>query len=568
MADNKSQAHDKQVLHKLGYAQELARRMSGFSNFAISFSIICILAGGISAFAAAFNSLGSGGAFMIWLVGGVLAMSVAVGMGQIASSFPTAGGLYHWSSHLGGKLWGWATAWFNLIGLICVVSSVDVLLYTVFFKGILLTDTLKMDTSSWGFWHQFVIVGVVLITQALLNHYGIELTTKVTDFSGYLIFALTIILIIGLFAFSPVALDFSRLTTFTNFTGDAGGAVVPFRTESIAFAFLLGLVYVCYTITGFDASAHTSEETKDAQVNVPKGMWTAVFWSWVFGLVAVAAYILTMPSIQEAGAAGWGSFDYMWNASLMPQWLKVFLAIGLVAVNYMCALAGMTSCSRMMYAFARDGGLPASKTLAHVSTQYRTPTYAIWTSAALALLSTVYAPYYLVLAVACAVFLYISMVMPIAAGLMAEGSAKWKEKGPFNLGGLSKPNAVLAIIFGITLAITGFFPPNEKIYYFTILFIVALLGLWSRQTAIYGIVIAVIGLVLSYLVNVPEENVMHYLIPGTTTAYTTVAVAVITTAITFFVGAEANRFEGVPEGDKIVQRQKMIADIEKKYGEN
>jgi len=510
MAD-KSQEHDKQVLHKLGYAQELSRRMSGFSNFAISFSIICILAGGISAFPAAFNVLGAGGAFVIWLVGGILALSVAFGLGQIASSFPTAGGLYHWSSHLGGKAWGWATAWFNLVGLICVVSSVDVLLYTVFFKGILLTDTLGMDTSSFGYWHQLIFVGVVLITQALLNHYGIDLTTKVTDLSGYLIFALTIILIIALFAFSPVALDFSRLFTFQNFTGDPGGAVVPFRTESVAFAFLLGLVYVCYTITGFDASAHTSEETKDAQVNVPKGMWTAVFWSWVFGLVAVAAYVLTMPSIKEGAAAGWGSFDYMWNASLMPQWLKVFLAVGLVVVNYICALAGLTSTSRMMYAFSRDGGLPGSKTLATVSVQHRTPIYAIWVSAALALLSTVYAPYYLVLAVACAVFLYISMVMPIAAGLLAEGGPKWREKGPFNLKGLSKANAVLAIIFGIVLAITGFFPPNQQVFYVTIAMIIIMPIIWYAF--------------------------------------------------------ERNRFEGVPEGDKIAQRQKMIADIEKKYGE-
>src|SRR5215208_4210074 len=497
MAD-KVQEHDKQVLHKLGYAQELSRRMSGFSNFAISFSIICILAGGISAFPAAFNAAGPGGAVVIWLIGGALAMCVAFGMGQIASSFPTAGGLYHWSSHLGGKAWGWATAWFNLVGLICVVSSVDVLLYSVFFKDLLLGTVLGVDVSTFGYWHQFIFVALVMASQAMLNHYGIQVTTRLTDLSGYLILGLTVILIVALFAFSPVALDFSRLVTFTNFTGDAGGAVVPFRTESIAFAFLLGLVYVCYTITGFDASAHTSEETKDAQVNVPKGMWTAVFWSWVFGLVAVAAYVLTMPSIQEAGAAGWGSFDYMWNASLMPQWLKIFLAVGLVAVNYMCALAGMTSCSRMMYAFARDGGLPASKSLAHVSTQYRTPTYAIWTSATLALLSTVYAPYYLVLAVACAVFLYLSMVMPIAAGLRAEGTAKWKEKGPFNLGGFSKANAVLAIIFGITLAITGFFPPNEKVYYFTIFLVVALLGLWSRKTALYGIGIGVISLVLSF----------------------------------------------------------------------
>ncbi|HZJ24489.1 MAG TPA: amino acid permease, partial [Anaerolineales bacterium] len=109
--------HDKKVLHNLGYAQELARRMSAFSNFAISFSIICILAGGISAFPAAFNSAGSGGAFLGWLFGGAIAMVVAFAMGQIASSFPTAGGLYHWSSILGGKAWGWATAWFNLVGL-------------------------------------------------------------------------------------------------------------------------------------------------------------------------------------------------------------------------------------------------------------------------------------------------------------------------------------------------------------------------------------------------------------------------------------------------------------------
>ncbi len=513
MSKNSVQEHDKQILHKMGYAQELSRRMSGFSNFAISFAIICILAGGISAFPAAFNSLGPGGAFFIWLIGGALAMSVAVGMGQIASSFPTAGGLYHWSSHLGGKAWGWATAWFNLVGLIAVVSSVDVLLYTVFFKDLLLGTVMGVDVSTFGYWHQFFFVAVVLTTQAMLNHYGIELTTKLTDLSGYLILGLSVILIVSLFAFSPVPfseMDITRLWTFKNFTGDAGGAVVPFRTENVAFAFLLGLSYVCYTITGFDASAHTAEETQDAQVNVPKGMWTAVFWSWVFGLVAVASYILTMPSIDEAGAAGWGSFFYMWGASRMPYGLSLFLAIGLVVVNYLCALAGLTSTSRMMYAFARDGGLPASKTLAHVSTTYRTPTYSIWVSATLALLSMVYAPAYLVLAVACAVFLYISMVMPIAAGLLAEGTAKWAEKGPFNLGVFSKINAVIAIIFGITLAISGFFPPNEKVFYFTIGMIVVLPIIW-------------------------------------------------------FVFGENKRFEGVPEGEKIKANQARIAEIEARY---
>jgi amino acid transporter len=534
----KSQTHDKQVLHKLGYAQELARRMSGFSNFAISFSIICILAGGISTFPAAFNAAGPGGAVIIWLIGGALAMTVAWGMGQIASSFPTAGGLYHWSSHLGGKAWGWATAWFNLVGLICVVSSVDVLLYDTFFKNILLSTTLGVDVSSFGYWHQLIAVAIVLITQALLNHYGIDLTTKVTDLSGYLIFGLTIIIVIALFAFSPVAPDFSRLVTFTNFTGDTGGGVVPFHTESLAFAFLLGLVYVCYTITGFDASAHTSEETQDAQVNVPKGMWQAVFWSWVFGLVAVAAYVLTMPSIEEGGAAGWSSFYYLWGASLMWPWLKVILAVGLVVVNYICALAGLTSASRMMYAFSRDGGLPGSKALAAVSVSHRTPTYAIWISAALALLSTVYAPYYFVLAVACAVFLYISMIMPIAAGMLVEGGQKWREKGPFNLGSYSKINAVIAIIFGFVLAITGFFPPNEKVFHFTIILIIALCALWSRQSAIVGIVLSLVGLAMRFL-PIPEGNLTGVFVPDAATVYAGIAVAVIGAVITFAYGGEA-----------------------------
>jgi amino acid transporter len=361
-------------------------------------------------------------------------------------------------------------------------------------------------------------------------------------------------------------MDFSRLVQFDNFTGEAGGGVVPFTTQGIGFAFLLGLSYVCYTITGFDASAHTSEETQDAQVNVPKGMWQAVFWSWVFGLVAVAAYVLTMPDIKEAAAAGWGSFDYMWNASTMPFALKVFLAIGLVVVNYICALAGLTSTSRMMYAFSRDGGLPASKSLSQVSTKYRTPTFAIWTSAALALLSMVYAPFYLVLAVACAVFLYISMIMPIAAGLRAEGGPKWPEKGPFNLGRFSKPNAILAIVFGFVLAITGFFPPNQKVFHWTIILVVALLAFWSRRTAIIGIVVAVVGLILGF-VAVPEGTLLQVLIPDAGTAYVAVAVAVIGAIVTFIVGGEAKRFEGVPEGEKIAQRQKMIAEVEKQYGE-
>ncbi len=503
---------DRKVLHSLGYAQELSRSMGGFSNFAISFSIICILAGGISSFPAAFNSTGGGGAFVGWFVGGLFAMLVSLSMGQIASSYPTAGGLYHWGSILGGKFWGWLTAWFNLLGLVFVVSSVDVYLYLVFFKGILLESVLAYDTTAFTIWHQHAFVAAALITQALLNHYGIALTTKLTDLSGYLIFALTIVFIGALFIFSPVEqLDFTRLFTFTNYTGDAGGAVIPTATPNLLLAFFFGLIYVMYTITGFDASGHTSEETHDAQVNVPRGMWTSVFYSWVFGLVMVAAFILTMPSIEEGAKQGFNSFFYVWGASGMPYFLKLLLAIGFVFVNYICALAGLTSTSRMMYAFARDGGLPGSQFLSQVSTETRTPTYAIWTAIVLAFISTLYADAFLILATGCAVFLYISYIIPVFAGLLAEGNT-WKEKGPFDLGVWSKPIAILSTIGVAILTTTGFFPPNQRVFYLTVALLIVL-------------------------------------------------------PIAWFAGINKT-FEGVPTGAKIQERQKLIAEIESRFDDN
>src|SRR5258705_12540843 len=116
---------DEQLLRSLGYKQELARRMSGFSNFAISLSIICILAGGITSFQVGFCSVGGAAIGIGWPLSCLFSVIVAATMAQVASAFPTAGGLYHWASILGGKGWGWVTAWFNLVGLLTVVAAVD-----------------------------------------------------------------------------------------------------------------------------------------------------------------------------------------------------------------------------------------------------------------------------------------------------------------------------------------------------------------------------------------------------------------------------------------------------------
>jgi amino acid transporter len=506
--------HDADVheLHQLGYAQELLRRMSGFSNFAISFAIICIVAGGITAFGTGLSAAGGASIGIGWPVGALFAFIVALAMAQIASAYPTAGGLYHWSSILGGRGWGWATAWFNLLGLVFVVASVDVGLFALL-NGLILSPIFGLDLTQIGnvdFFGapfnipQFIIVTLIVVTQALFNHFGIRVTTLLTDFSGYLIFATAIVLTIALLAFAP-SLDFSRLVTFKNYTGEAGASVWPTQVDSTFTAFLLGLLLVCYTITGFDASAHTSEETRDAARIVPRGMLQAVFWSGLFGYIMVCSFVLAMPSVDEGAAQGWGVFNWLLAGSGMPAFVRVLLSVGIVASNYLCALAGLTSLSRMTFAFARDGGLPFSNALKTVSTAYRTPVVAIWVGAALTVIGTLYAPAFVVLAAGCAVFLYLSYAMPIAAGLLAEGKS-WTHKGPFDLGRFSRVVAALAILGAIILAWVGMQPPNEKVLY-------------------VGVGLAVVMAIYWYAV-------------------------------------ERRRFEGPPTGMRIDQRQAEIAEIE------
>jgi len=512
-------AADVKELHSLGYAQELSRRMSGFSNFAISFAIICIVAGGITAFGNGLSAAGGASIGIGWPIGALFAFIVAMAMGQIASAYPTAGGLYHWSSILGGRGWGWATAWFNLLGLIFVVASVDVGLFLLF-NGLIMTPFFGVDLTQIGnldFFGapfnvpQFIIVALIVITQALFNHFGIRVTTMLTDFSGYLIFATAIVLTIALLAFAP-SLDFSRLFTFTNYTGTTVGSgdtaytLWP-TTDSMLKAFLLGLLLVCYTITGFDASAHTSEETRDAARIVPRGMMQSVFWSGLFGYIMVCAFVLAMPSVEEGAGQGWNVFYWLLGDSAMPSFLRGLLSIGIVVSNYLCALAGLTSLSRMTYAFARDGGLPYSNALKTVSPIYRTPVVAIWVGAALTIIGTLYAPAFFVLAAGCAVYLYLSYAMPVAAGLLAEGKT-WNHKGPFNLGAFSKPVAILAIVGGLILAWTGFQPPNDKVLY-------------------VGVGLAVVMAI-------------------------------------FWFAVERKRFAGPPTGEKIAARQTEIAEIEAK----
>ncbi|MFZ1663579.1 MAG: amino acid permease [Paracoccaceae bacterium] len=515
MSDYSDKEHheDVKILHGMGYAQELSRSMSKFSNFAISFSIICILSGGINSFAQAISSVGGAGAGIGWIVGCLISGMFALAMAQIASAFPTAGGLYHWGSILGNRFWGWLTAWLNLLGLITVLGAINIGT-AYFFAGTF--GSMFGFTGSDG--QVVAFVAVITIIQAIFNHMGIKATTFLTDISGYIIFATTAVLVVACLAFAP-AIDISRLWTFTNYSGEIGGNVFP-QSDSMGYLFLLCLLLPVYTITGYDASAHTSEETKNAATSVPKGIVTAVFWSSIVGWVMICAITLAIPDLATAAGQGWGMFFATMDA-ILPAGLKMALYFFIFIAQLLCGLATVTSASRMLFAFSRDDGVPgASKALSTVSPKYRTPVNAIWTATVLCILYVIMAmmikvgetSIYVIVVNSTLVFLFLSFTIPLVAGLFAYGTAKWPSPGPWAMSaGVYKLVTVLSVVGMAVILYIAVAPPNERVLYVVVGFIALALVMW--------------------------------------------------------VAVENRRFEGPPTGDRIAARKAAIAAAEAAVGE-
>jgi len=464
---------DARLLGSMGYAQELGRRMGAFSNLAISLSTICILAGGITSLQLGVGAIGGAAAGVVWPLGVCFALVVALPMAQIASAFPTAGGLYHWSSILGGRGWGWATAWFNLAGLVFVTAAVDVGAYGLFVNFV--GPMLGLDPAGLGVVHQIVGVTFIAASHAVLNHVGIRVTTLLTDFSGYLILGVALLLTVAMLSHAS-ALPVSRLWTFVDNAGPAGGDTWP-AGRSLPVMVLLALMWPIYTITGFDASAHTSEETVHAPKNVPRGILRSVYLSGLVGWIMVASFVLAMPDATAGARQGANVFPWLMTA-VLPGSAGRLLWLGIVLANYLCGLACLTSTSRMMYAFARDGGLPWSQLLRRVSPRWRTPVPAVWMTAALALASTLYAPAYSTLTTACVILLYVSYVMPTIVAIRALGG-RWTRRGPFDLGPRLFRLLGTAAVAGVALVVwIGVQPPNEKALTVTLATTALLFGAW------------------------------------------------------------------------------------------
>lgn len=428
---------DTRDLHVYGYAQQLFRDMGGFANFAVSFTILSILTGAFTLYG---HGLAYGGPAVNgigWPLVTLFTLTVAASMAEIASAIPTAGAMYHWSALLGGPGWGWFTAWFNFVGQMAITAGID---YGI---AMFVVDLLGIPGRA----ALLGVYGLLLVSHALLNHYGIRAVARINDFSVWYHIALTALIVVAFFFAPRRPVSFAFQTGFTT------------SNYPYAWAFLVGLLQAQWTYTGYDASAHITEETVDPRRNAPWGMIIALLVSGVCGYAVLLAVTLAIQDLPAAAAAS-NPFIYITESALGPAWGRGLVWAILVAM-WFCGLSSVTANARMIFAFARDKGLPGSRHWARVSPKYRTPAPAVWLSVGLAFLVAVYSGAYNVMVSISTIGLYVSYIIPVLLVLRARRGGKWRELGPWNLGrwgGLVNAVAVLWVLFICVLFVS---PPNQ-----------------------------------------------------------------------------------------------------------
>jgi amino acid permease (GABA permease) len=362
-------ARDVARLHALGYAQELRRRMGGFSNFAVSFTIISVLSGCLTLYY--FGMLEGGPVDIVWgwIIVGVMTTIVGLGMAEIASAYPTAGGLYYWSAKLAKTspgAWSWFTGWFNLLGQVAVTAGIDYG-FAFFFTAFLNMTTGYPTTAG----YVLVIYGAILLVHGVLNTFGVRVVAFLSDISVWW-HLLGVAVIAAVLAFVP-SHHAPASFVFTKFVNLSGFHATP-------YIFFVGLLMAQYTFTGYDASAHMSEETLNADLAAPRGIVNSIIVSLVAGWVLILAITFVIPTNMHTyatDAAQEFAPVLIWVTAIGRHGAELLLVIAFMAQAY-CGMASVTANSRMLYAFSRDGAVPGHRFWHRINPRTRTPTNGIW----------------------------------------------------------------------------------------------------------------------------------------------------------------------------------------------
>lgn len=445
---------DTERLHELGYAQELLRRMSGFSNFAVSFTIISILSGCLTLYAYGMNTGGPVVMSIGWPLVGIMVTLVGLSMAEIASAFPTAGGLYYWSAKLAqtnAAAWSWFTGWFNLLGQVAVTAGIDFggAFFVTAFLG--LQFGYPIDPP-----HIIAVYAVILLLHGLLNTFGIRLVALLNDISvwWHVVGVLAIVAVLAVVPAHHQSVSF----VFTKFVNNQGWTG-PFAG---IYVFALGLLLAQYTFTGYDASAHMTEETHGAAKSAPRGIVMSIVVSLIAGWVLLLGVTFAIQNYATEAAATVPPAQIFIDA-IGSTGAKLLLLI-VIGAQFFCGMSSVTANSRMIYAFSRDGALPGSSFWHKVNKRTRTPTNSIWLAAVGAFILGL--PYlwnaeaYAAVTSIAVIGLYIAYILPVILRLR-QGDRF--QRGPWHLRQWSNLVGVIATVWVAFIVILFMLPPTSPI---------------------------------------------------------------------------------------------------------
>jgi amino acid transporter len=495
---------DIEDLAKLGYGQQLFRQMGGFSNFAISFSIISVLTGAIVLFGYGLKFAGPIINSVGWPVVSIFTLCVAASMAELASAYATAGGLYFWAFRLGGRTWAWTTAWFNMIGQLTITAGTNWAAALYFIGAATRIFGVRADVHVPIFgapdnhYFQIFVMVLIMLPQILINIVDVKLMARLNDFSvwWHIGGVLLIALLLTFFAnhHNSAGFLFSHTVTVSPLGAASdtlkGGKVAPalvlgdFKMASPMFAlfpglaslykvapfplvFLLGLLQAQWTYTGFDASANTAEETMSAHLNSAWGIFLSVAVSAVVGYLLLMILTWCIPPGKLAETAN-DAYPVLY---IVDHSLNLFFA-NLIAVviggaMWLCGCSGLTSMARTWYAFARDDGMPGAAFIKKVNPRYGTPVWSIMVTSALVVLICLYAAAYSVVTSISTITLYLAYIIPVYLNWRnkhrRKGEYTTPQIAPWNLGKWG--NWINGVAIGWTLFIVIIFsiPPNELV---------------------------------------------------------------------------------------------------------
>jgi amino acid transporter len=455
---------DEKHLAKLGYVQELHRSWSGFSNFAISFSIISILAGCFTSFGLGWNNGGPAAIAWGWPLISCFILITGLCMSELVSAFPTSGGIYWWASKLGGAKAGFYTGWLNLIGLIAILASVAYGCAT--FLDLTLGTFSQWWLDTYSLKRTFVLFVIILAVSATINIFSAHLLAIINNISVWWHVAGAAAVIVLLWALPAQHASFGDVFAKTiNNSGMFGGSTSGWGF--LLFVLPIAAILTQYTITGYDASAHLSEETKSAANAAAKGIWQSIFYSAIGGWILLLSFLFAVQD-SDAVSAGGGAVVTIFNQAMSSKWVALILFIS-TAGQFFCTTACQTSASRMLFAFSRDRAVPGHRLWSSLSSK-RVPANGVIVTAVIAAIITLPAlvevdingapvpvAFFAVVSIG-VVGLYLCFAVPIFYRWKAGDSF---EQGSWNLGSHWKWMAPVAIIEILITSAVAMFPTSS-----------------------------------------------------------------------------------------------------------